>query len=73
MHVAYQDATEGTLRYAVGAPSAVGHTWTVKVLEQEGFAGAFSHVVDVGGSLKITHFSRALGGEPRGGRAVATP
>ncbi|MEZ4307660.1 MAG: hypothetical protein R3F14_06395 [Polyangiaceae bacterium] len=73
IHVAYQDATVGTLHYALGTASANGHSWAVKVVKQDGFAGAFSHVVDVGGSLKVTNFSRAFGGERVGDVNVLTP
>jgi len=57
VHIAYQDATNGQLRWAVGAPapSGGGHNWTAKSLSVEGeaFAGAFNHILDVNGSTQV--------------------
>src|SRR6185369_6999636 len=46
VHVSYQDATAGKLRYAVGTANGNTHSWTVQQISQTGFAGAFSHVVN---------------------------
>lgn len=73
IHVTYQDATTGKLRYALGTPSANGHTWAQKVIEQEGFAGAFSKIVDQQGSLRIVNWSRNFGGEYVGTVLVTKP
>lgn len=61
VHVTYQDATAGTLHYAVGAPGAGGHTWTVKAITQDGFAGAFSTIVSAGGKLQLASWWRKGG------------
>ncbi|MEZ4307661.1 MAG: hypothetical protein R3F14_06400 [Polyangiaceae bacterium] len=73
IHIAYQDATIGKLHYAVGTPAANGHNWSVKVLDQEGFAGAFSHVIDMNGSIKVTNFSRGFDKSWVGDVNVLTP
>jgi hypothetical protein len=73
VRVAYQDATVGKLRYAVGAPSVNGHTWTVKVIEQKGFAGAFSHIVQVGNDLKLVNWWRTVDPKSVGDVAVVSP
>ncbi|MEJ7728343.1 MAG: hypothetical protein WKG00_03930 [Polyangiaceae bacterium] len=36
VRITYQDATTGTLRYALGTAGGAGHTWEVSVVEQEG-------------------------------------
>ncbi len=56
VHIAYQDATNGQLRWAVGTPkSGGGHDWTAKSLpvEAESFAGAFNHILNVNGSTQV--------------------
>jgi len=58
VRVSYQDATVGKLHYAVGTPAAGGHTWAVKAIDQAGFAGAFSHIVDNGGQLQLVNWWR---------------
>lgn len=47
IRIVYQDATNGTLREATGTPgTGNSHTWTAKVLAQQGrFAGFFPHYV----------------------------
>ncbi|MFO0588538.1 MAG: hypothetical protein U0441_38825 [Polyangiaceae bacterium] len=71
IQVTYQDATAGTLHYAVGTASANGHSWAVKVVPQDGFAGAFSKVIDNGGQLQVMHWWRK-GGEGYVGDVVIT-
>ena len=45
--VAYQDATAGTLRRAVGTSGSTGHKWTLAKLDQPGrFAGFFPAAAD---------------------------
>lgn len=73
VRVAYQDTTVGKLRYAVGAPGVTGHTWTVKVVEQKGFAGAFSHIVQVGNELKLVNWWRTSDPKAAGDVAVVSP
>lgn len=73
IQVSYQDATAGTLHYAVGTASASGHSWAVKVIKQDGFAGAFSRIVDQGGSLKVLNWWRKGGDKLIGDVAVVTP
>ena len=65
VHVTYQDATSGTLRYAVGSPGAGAHTWKVKAITQDGFAGAFSNIVLQNGQLQLMSFWR-VGGKVAG-------
>ncbi|MBK8258117.1 MAG: hypothetical protein IPK82_36310 [Polyangiaceae bacterium] len=73
IHVSYQDATVGHLHYAVGTPTANGHTWAVKMVPQEGFAGAFSKLVDANGTINAVHWWRAFGGAYQGDVAVVKP
>lgn len=73
IHVAYQDATTGKLHYALGTASANGHSWAVKVIEQDGFAGAFSKIVEHQGGLRIVNWYRNFGGEYVGDVAVVKP
>ena len=72
VRVSYQDATAGKLHYATGAPSGSGHTWTVKEIKQEHFAGAFSHIVEHEGKLKLVNWWRQ-GGAVAGDVAVVVP
>ena len=62
VHVAYQDATSGQLRWAVGTPSAAGggHDWTAKSLavEDQSFAGAFNHILQVNGATQVATWWR---------------
>jgi hypothetical protein len=73
IHVTYQDATAGTLHYAVGAPGATGHTWTVKAITQDGFAGAFSNIVVEGGTLQLVNWWRVGGAEVKGDVRILKP
>ncbi len=73
IQVSYQDATVGSLRWALGTPSANGHSWAVKVVQQDGFAGAFSKIVQQGGAAKVVNWSRKIGEKNVGDVAVATP
>jgi hypothetical protein len=73
VHIAYQDATSGTLRHAVGTPSGDAHTWLVSEIPQEGFAGAFSKVFELGGQLKIANWWRVGGQEVKGDVAIVSP
>lgn len=67
IRISYQDASAGTLRLAIGTPSGEGHTWQLRVLAQDGFAGAFSRQVEVDGELLVTSFWRTGGaGNVRG-------
>ena len=58
IHITYQDATVGTLRYAHGTPTGDTHAWTVAVVPQDGFAGAFSQQVVVNTAPAILSFWR---------------
>jgi len=73
IHVAYQDATAGTLHYALGTASASGHSWAVKVVPQDGFAGAFSSFVQLEGGLKVVNWYRKGGENYVGDVSVLTP
>jgi MYXO-CTERM domain-containing protein len=56
--IAYQDATAGKLRVAVGTGAPGGHRWSVKVVDQPGrFAGFFPRFVP--GENRIANFWRA--------------
>jgi hypothetical protein len=65
IHIAYQDASAGTLRWAVGTAKGTAHTWTFKALTQDGFAGAFSQQVDTGSSTQVANWWR------KGGKSVS--
>jgi len=73
VHISYQDATSGTLRHAVGTPSGDGHSWLVEEIQQDGFAGAFSKIVEVGGQIRIANWWRVGGQEVRGDVAFVSP
>jgi len=73
VHITYQDATAGQLRYAVGTPTGDQITWKVRAIDQEGFAGAFSRPVEVEGRLMLVNWWRVGGEAPRGDVAVITP
>jgi MYXO-CTERM domain-containing protein len=73
VRIAYQDATAGKLRFAVGTPGQTGHSWTVRVAETDGFAGFFPNQVEVGGALKIVHFWRKARETTHGDVTVVSP
>mgnify|MGYP000355437627 CR=1 FL=1 len=73
VRVTYQDATAGTLHYAVGVGGADKHTWTVKVVPQDGFAGAFSSIIEVDGKLQLVNWWRTGGKKVAGDVAVVAP
>ncbi len=73
VHISYQDATSGQLRWAVGATAAAGHTWTVKPIVQDGFAGAFSRQVTASGETKVVNWWRKGAGHPQGDVNLAAP
>ncbi len=74
VHVSYADSTLGKLRYAVGVLAADKHTWTVQVIDQiDGFAGAFSHIIQVGGRLQVVNWWRTGGNDPVGDVTIAKP
>ncbi len=73
VRVTYQDATAGTLHYAVGVVGADKHTWTVKIIPQDGFAGAFSSIVEVDGKLQLANWWRKGGKQVEGDVALVSP
>lgn len=74
VHVTYQDATQGRLRYATGTGAAGAHTWTVKVVDSpDQFGGFFSSTVDVSGALKLVHWWRKGGQRTEGNVSVLSP
>jgi hypothetical protein len=73
VHVTYQDATVGTLHYAVGSPGSTGHTWSVKAVTQDGFAGAFSGIVVVSGQTQLMNWWRVGGKKTQGDVRFVTP
>ncbi|WP_437603422.1 hypothetical protein WMF28_17650 [Sorangium sp. So ce590] len=73
VRISYQDATSGTLRLAIGTKSGDGHSWLVQQIEQEGFAGAFSRIVEVDGQLLIANWWRVGGRTTKGDVALVAP
>ncbi|MRG90580.1 hypothetical protein GF068_01370 [Polyangium spumosum] len=75
IHISYQDATAGKLRYAVGTPTGDQITWKVRAIDQAGFAGAFSRPITVEGQLMLVNWWRHLDAEgaPRGDVAIVKP
>ncbi len=73
IHVSYQDATSGKLRYAIGTPSNGAHSWAVKEIAQDSFAGAFSRVINAGGKLQLVNWWRKVALETRGDVTVLAP
>jgi len=74
VRIAYQDATAGTLRWAVGVPSgSAAHTWTRKIVQQDGFAGFFPQQVVLEASTKIVNWWRKGGAKIEGDVRVVTP
>ncbi|MCC6521803.1 MAG: hypothetical protein IT373_04010 [Polyangiaceae bacterium] len=74
IRVSYQDASEGTLRLAVGTPSQGAHAWTVTTLPQDGhFAGAFSRQVELPGGSRIVNWWRVATPSAIGNVSVVAP
>ncbi|WP_433936827.1 hypothetical protein AB3662_19385 [Sorangium cellulosum] len=73
VRISYQDATSGTLRLAIGTKSGDGHSWFVQAIEQQGFAGAFSRIVEVDGRLLIANWWRVGGQTTKGDVAFVAP
>ncbi len=73
VHIAYQDATAGTLRYAVGTASNTGHTWTRKASQQDGFAGFFPAQVATGSTTMLVNWWRKGGAKIEGDVRVLAP
>lgn len=74
VRIAYQDATVGELRYAVGTPDGTGgYTWALEVVDQSGFAGFFSQHVVVSGEAKVVNWWRTGGQTVDGNVRVVAP
>ena len=74
VHVTYQDATTGKLRYAVGtAKQGGGHDWSTREITADGFAGFFSTQVELDGALRFVHFWRKARETTHGGVHVSAP
>lgn len=73
IHITYQDATAGKLHYAVGTPAGDAHDWSVRAIDSDGFAGAFSSQVEVSGQLHLVHWWRKGGESIVGDVAVVRP
>jgi hypothetical protein len=74
VHIAYQDATVGRLRWAVGTPeSGSGHKWELKVIDQDGFAGFFPRQVTTTTSTKVVNWWRKAGSRTLGDVRLVTP
>lgn len=72
VHITYQDATSGTLRYATGTTDGASG-WSVRAIEGEYFGGAFSHQVILDGALRLVHWWRIGGQRVEGDVAVVSP
>jgi hypothetical protein len=73
IRIAYQDATAGQLRYAQGTGMPGMHSWSVSAVDQPGFAGAFSTLVDIGGQQQIMNFWREASPWSQGNVRLLTP
>jgi MYXO-CTERM domain-containing protein len=74
VRIAYQDATVGELRYAVGTlESGASHTWALRTVEQSGFAGFFAQHVMVGSELRVANWWRTGGQTIDGNVRLLTP
>jgi hypothetical protein len=74
VRIAYQDATAGKLRFAIGTPgSGSGHTWKLSVVEvdkgppgcQGGFAGFFAQQVTANSATQLVTWWRKLDKEKK--------
>ncbi len=73
IRISYQDASSGQLRLAAGTASNDGHDWARNVLEQEGFAGAFSQQLVIGGAVQILNWWRVASPLPIGNVRIVIP
>lgn len=73
VQIAYQDATNGDLRWATGTPNGATHTWTKKTVTVSDFAGAFNQILSIGGKTQVLTWWRK--GKPRteGDVSIVTP
>ncbi len=73
VQIAYQDATNGELRWATGAPNGATHSWTKKTLTVSDFAGAFSQILQTSSGTQVLTWWRR--GKPRteGDVAIVSP
>jgi hypothetical protein len=73
LQISYQDASAGSLRFAIGTASSAGHDWTRKALSQEGFAGYFSRQIEYDGALAIANFWRIASPQAQGDVRLVRP
>ena len=73
IRISYQDATDGTLNYAIGTPAGGAHNWSSKVLAQDDFAGFFSSQIEVKGQLKVLNWWRRAAPSARGDVRLLSP
>ncbi|RLB48145.1 MAG: hypothetical protein DRI90_25635, partial [Deltaproteobacteria bacterium] len=73
IRISYQDASSGQLRLAIGTPSSGQHDWARQIIEQEGFAGAFSQQIEIGGAVQIINWWRVASPLPIGNVRVVSP
>jgi len=73
LRISYQDATSGTLRYAIGTPNGNAHDWSVADVSQDGFAGAFSVQIDNGGALQVLNWWRVASPGAMGDVRLVSP
>jgi hypothetical protein len=72
--IAYQDATVGKLRLAVGTPDGAGsYSWQLRQVEQAGFAGFFPQQVLMGTEARVVNWWRTGGQNIEGNVRLITP
>ena len=71
--IAYQDATRGKARYAVGKPGGAAHTWTKKDLAVSDFAGGFNKVLASGAKTEVLTWWRRAKPRTEGDISIVTP
>jgi hypothetical protein len=73
VRISYQDATSGELKLAVGTPGSGMRNWSVQAVAQDGFAGFFSHQVEVGTSIQVLNWWRVASPAAKGNVRVLSP
>jgi len=71
--IAYQDATRGKARWAVGKASGATHTWTKKDLGVSEFAGGFNKVLVSGSKTEVLTWWRRAKPRSEGDVSIVTP
>jgi MYXO-CTERM domain-containing protein len=73
IHIAYQDASDGQLRFAVGAGTTGANNWNVRAVDQEGFAGWFAQQIEVNGGVQVLNWWRVASPAAEGNVRLITP